>query len=312
MEISQPINFTRQRQILAAGLMVIAATCFSVKAVLIKLAYRYEVDSTSLLALRMAFSTPIFILVAWWNNRRQTRRMNAVKMSRQDLAKVAALGLTGYYLASFLDFYGLRYISAGLERLVLFTYPTLVLLISAAVLKKKVTRIQLISLGITYFGVLLVFADRAHLGNPGQFRTGALLIFGSALAYAIYMVGSGTLLHRIGTLKFTSYAMTAAGAGVLIHHGIFYQWRLFHFVAPVYYLSFAMAIIATVLPTFLVAECIRVIGANNTSIISGIGPITTIIMAWFILGERVGPLQWAGTIFAIAGVLLISLKRQRT
>lgn len=289
--------------------MLIAALCFSIKAILIKLAYRYEVDSASLLALRMVFSTPVFVWVAWWNNRRQNRLRRQVKMSRSDFRKVALLGLTGYYLASFLDFLGLSYIQAGMERLVLFTYPTLVLLISALVLKKRITKVQMLALILTYCGVFLVFADRAHLGDPAQFRIGVSLVFGSALAYAVYMVGSGALLHRVGTLQFTSYAMTAAGVGVLIHHGIFYQWQLFHFPAPVYYLTIVMALFSTVLPTFLVTESIRVIGANNASIISGIGPVMTIIMAWFVLGERVGALQWAGTVVVIAGVVLISLRK---
>lgn len=299
----------RRQQLLAAVLVFIGAICFSAKAVLVKLAYRHEVDSISLLALRMLFSLPFFLLLAWWSTRRSQSRYERPR--GYIWLYIILVGITGYYLASLFDFLGLQYIGASMERLILFVYPTLVVLISAIFFKQAISRDQYVALGLTYVGIALAFSQGLSLQEKTSFLLGGGLIFLSALTFAIYLVGSGRLLPRYGTLRFTSYAMMAASVAVLIHHGVTRQWALFNFARPVYELSFLMAVFATVLPAFLVSEGIRLIGAGNAAIIGSVGPISTIVLAYVFLDERLGIWQWIGAILVITGVLLISLRRQQ-
>lgn len=310
-------SFTfRQSTFFAAILVFVGAVCFSTKAVFVKLAYQYDVDSISLLALRMAFSLPIFLSIAWWSNR-DTQNKD-YKMQSKDWFYTLLLGAMGYYLASLLDFLGLQYVTAGMERLILFTYPTLVVLISVLFLKKKILKIHYIALTLTYIGIGMAFFEYlqsdAHsiFDVNNQFMFGAILIFGAALAYAVYLVGSGNLLPRLGTVRYNSLSMSAAGMAVLIHHAITNQLALFNFVPEVYYYGMAMALVSTVIPSFLIAEGIRIIGATNASIIGSVGPISTIILAYIFLGERLGWWQWGGTLLVIVGVLLISLQKGKS
>ncbi len=306
MNEAKSTAFSTKSTLWAAALVFWGAILFSTKAVFVKLAYRYEVDSTSLLALRMLFSLPFFLLIGWWNQRKNPTR---TALTRRDWGSIALLGFAGYYLASLLDFLGLQYIGAGMERLILFVYPTLVLLISALVYKQPVLPKQFMALVLTYIGITVAFAQGAKRSGEAHFWLGAVLIFGSALAYAIYLIGSGRLLPRLGTLRYTSLAMTFAAISILVHHGILYHWDLLGFAPQVYQLSLVMAILATVLPSFLISEGIRIIGSSNASIIGSVGPISTIILAYVFLNEQFGVYQWVGTLLVIGGVLMISLQK---
>lgn len=303
-----PSSFSQRSRIIASVLVLIAALCFSAKAVLVKLAYRYDIDSISLLTLRMVFSLPFFLGIAIWAKNRALRENRHVELSLRDWSAIFLFGLCGYYLASMFDFMGLWYITAGLERLILFLYPTMVLAINAIFLKKPVTRIQWIALVLTYGGVSLAFLDRSQLNLGHNVPLGSVLIFFSGLTYAIYLVGSGQYIAKVGSLRYTCLAMLAASIGVIVQHGILYQWALFHFPAEVYYLSIVMALLSTVLPTFMMSEAIRVIGSSNVAIIGSVGPVATIVMGYFLLGETFGMWQFLGTILVIIGVLRISLK----
>lgn len=297
----------QQQKLLAALLVFTGAVFFSSKAIMVKLAYRYEVDSVSLLALRMLFSLPLYLGVLAISNRK-LQRQNAI--SKRDWFYILLLGFAGYYLASLFDFIGLQYVSASMERLILFMYPTIVFLISAFVFRKKIIPIQYWALLLTYLGITIAFSENLSVEGGGAFLLGAGFIFLSALTFAIYIAGSGQLLPRIGTLRYTSYAMSVAGFAVLVHHGIVHRWDLFNFAPQVYGYGIAMAIFATVLPSFMVSEGIRIIGANNAAIIGSVGPISTIVLAYIFLDERLGFWQWIGTFFVIGGVLLISLYKK--
>ncbi len=299
---------SQKLRLIASLLVLLSAICFSGKAVLVKLAYRYEMDSVTLLTLRMIFSLPFFLINAWIGKQRHKRGGNYEGLRWRDWLNVIALGLSGYYLASLLDFMGLQYITAGLERLILFLYPTMVLLLSSFFLRKAVTRTQFGALLLTYGGVAMALLDHTQLGVDNVLL-GAVLIFGSGFAYAVYMVGSTKYILRLGPMRYTSTAMIAASMAIILHHGIVYQWQLWHYPAEVYWLVLAMAIFATVLPTLLVSEGIRVIGAGNTAIISSIGPVATIIMGYVFLGESFGGWQVPGTLLVMGGVLWISLKK---
>lgn len=300
---------TNRTQLIASLLVLIGSICFAAKAVIVKLAYRYDIDPTSLLALRMLFSLPFFLVIAW-NARRKAIAAKEPPLSRRDWIKIIILGLLGYYFASLFDFLGLQYISAGLERLILFTYPTLVVIISFLFLGKRVTRIQFTALTLTYLGISVAFADHLLHDFNAHFLLGAGLIFISALVYALYLIGGSDMIPRLGTQRFTSLALIAASIAILLHHGIIYQWQLFHYPMEVYGLAFLMAILSTVLPSFMVAEGLRVIGPSNTSIISSFSPIAIIILGKIFLNENFGWLQWVGTALVISGVLIMTLKKK--
>jgi len=331
-----PTPFSRRQRIAAALLVLFSALCFSAKAVLAKLAYRYEIDSLSLLTLRMVFALPFFIGIGIWTRRRarseavssqpastkkpsqgaaldmtpaQSVITNGSQLTSRDFLHILALGLSGYYASSFLDFWGLTYITAGLERLILFLYPTLVLAMSALFLRQPVTRTQLMALVLTYGGVALAMLDRAQLSSGRNIPLGALLVFLSGVTYAAYLVGSSRYIVRIGSLRYTCAAMSAAALGSIVHHGIVYRWALFHYPWPVYTLSLIMALFSTVLPTFMVSEAIRIIGAGNAAIIASIGPVATLALGYLFLGEVAGPWQLVGTILVIIGVMRTSLKQ---
>lgn len=296
--------------LIASITVLLGAIFFSTKAVFVKLAYQYEIDSVSLLTLRMAFSFPFFLLIGFWSSRKNKGK--AYVMTLKDWLLTVLFGVLGYYVASLLDFLGLQYISASFERIILYLYPTLVLLMSFLIFKEKIKPIHLLALLLTYVGVGIAFYENLQLKLGNDVIKGSLLVFSAAIAYAIYLVGSGQLLPKIGTIRYNSISMSAACIGIFLHNGIVQGLDLFNFVAPIYYYGIALAMIGTVIPSFLMAEGIRVIGSSNASIIGSIGPISTIVLAYLLLGERLGWLQWIGTLFVISGVLVITLQKHKT
>ena len=282
------------------------AICFSTKAIFVKLAYREtQVDAVSLLALRMIFSLPFFLVSAWWSS---AKSENVPFTWKQWLA-VAGIGCLGYYISSLLDFLGLQYVTAGIERLILFVYPTLVLLMSAFILKVKIKPIQWLALVITYAGLMLAFWGEVRFDNQSQtFYLGVILIFVCAVTYAMYIVGSGQLIPAIGAAKFNSYAMSFAALAVVLHFLFVNDNSLFNLDKQVYLYSFLMAIIGTVIPSYLVAIGIKRVGSGNAAIIGSVGPVSTIVQASFFLQEPIHLLQLVGTAFILGGVLMISKK----
>lgn len=222
------------------------------------------------------------------------------------------LGLFGYYLSSFLDFEGLQFISAGLERLILFLYPSFVLVINAFLFKQKVTTIQKLALLLTYAGIGIAYFGemKVDFSNP-DFLLGSILIFLCAITYAIYIVGSGKLIPQIGATRFTTYAMLAATGGIFIHFIIRNNWNVFYSSnSTVWLYGLLIAVVATVIPSFLISVAMKKIGSNNLAIISSIGPVSTIVQAHFILDEQMFAAQIVGTILVITGVLLIGWKKK--
>ena len=290
-----------------AGIMfaLVAAIGFSAKAILVKLAYIDAVDAITLLALRMAFSLPIFLIVA----ARANRNKHSQALTSRDKFAVIVLGLIGYYLASYLDFLGLQYISAGLERLILFLYPTMVVLISALVFKHRIGRTVWFALLVSYAGIALVYLhDMTVLQHDAL--SGSILVFASALAYAVYLVGAGHTIARIGATRFTAYVMTVACIACLLQFAVTHSFSALNLPYRVYELSIAMAVFSTVLPAFLLAAAMRRIGSMHTSMIGSIGPVSTIFLAYEFLGERLSLEQITGSILVLAGVLMISLKKR--
>ncbi len=303
MDQPSPVKY----RVIGSLLMLLGSILYSSKAILVKLAYRHEIDSLSLLALRMLFALPFYIVILLWVNRKSDQSL----LSRQDWIKIMGIGLTGYYLASMFDFAGLQYISAGLERLILFMYPTLVVLILTFGYRKKIAGTTVLALLLTYSGILLAFVTDTSTLSKEHLNMGAGLVFLAAVSFALYIIWSAGLVQRVGTLRFTAIGMLAAGAAVLIHHAIVLQWNLWSYPKEVYSLSLLMAIFATVIPSFLVMEAIRRIGPSRGAIIGSVGPISTIVMAYYFLDEAFGGWQLVGTGLVILGVLLISLSKKK-
>ena len=285
---------------------MIAAVGFSAKAILIKLAYLDHVDAITLLALRMVFSVPFFVAVAIWVNRRQS-----VPLKRQDWIAVVALGLLGYYLSSFLDFLGLQYISAGLERLILFLYPTMTVILSALIYKRAIGRKVIAAMVLSYAGILLVFLHDVGISQGKGVLLGAALVFASTLSYSSYLVGAGHAIARIGATRFTAYAMVVASVASLLQFAVTHPLSALDLPLRVYELSIAMAIFSTVLPVFLLSYAIRRIGSGNSSLIGSVGPVATIILAYVFLDERVSLLQIAGSSLVLAGVIVVSMNSRK-
>jgi drug/metabolite transporter (DMT)-like permease len=252
------------------------------------------------LALRMAFSLPFFLIVAAMENRNARRP----PLTTKDKLAVIGLGLTGYYLASYLDFLGLQYISAGLERLILFLYPTMVVLISALVFKHRMGRSVWFALLVSYAGIALVFLHDMHILQHNA-------ALGSLLAYAVYLAGAGHFIARIGATRFTAYVMTVACVACLVQFAVTHAVTDLNLPSRVYELSMAMAVFSTVLPAFLLAAAMRRIGSMHTSMIGSVGPVSTIYLAYVFLGERLSLIQISGSMLVLAGVLMISLQKQK-
>lgn len=283
--------------------VLIGAIGFSGKPVLVKAAYQYGVDTTTLLALRMLFSAPWFLAMAWWAGRPTTT------ITRRDIAGIIALGFIGYYLASFLDLAGLQYISAAFGRLILYLYPTLVLLMSAVFLKQPLRAAQLLSLALSYAGIALVFSAEAKLGDDLTLTAlGAALVFASAIAYATYLVAGSRLVHRFGSMRFTAYASLLATGFVMAHFFALRPVQALVVDSEVYGLVAILAVFSTVLPLWLMSEGLKRIGANQVSLIGCIGPLATMAFAWAFLGEVITLTQLAGAGLVLGGVLIITLK----
>jgi drug/metabolite transporter (DMT)-like permease len=280
--------------------------CFSLRALFIKLAYGYVVDPITLLALRMAFSLPFFLAAVAWVGRDSTR----TPIGRRDAWAIVLLGFVGYYFASFADFLGLQYISAGLGRLILFVYPTLVVLLSMAFLNKRPTAREVVALGITYSGIALVMANAAQGANK-DLVLGAALCFASAAGYAVYLVASSQVVQRVGSMRFTAYAMSVASGFCILQFLLLRPLSALSMPGQVYGLAIAMALLSTVLPIFITTEALKRIGANQVALFGALGPVTTLFFGWAGLDEVMTPVQLAGAALVLAGVVLVTLKAAR-
>jgi drug/metabolite transporter (DMT)-like permease len=280
-------------------LATLGAICFSGKAIIVKLAYRYGVDAVTLIMYRMLFALPIFALMAWWASRGQAA------LSRKDWLGVLGLGFTGYYLASFLDFAGLAYITASLERLILYLNPTLVLLLGLVLYRRRITATQLIGMAISYSGVVLVFGHEITLLGP-EAAWGALLVFLSAVSYAIYLVYSGELVKRLGAMRLVGLASTVACLCCLLQFVLLRPLSAAAVAPEVIWLSLLNATLCTVAPVLLVMMAIERIGASLASQAGMVGPMSTILMGVVILGEPFTAWVAAGTVLVIAGIFVFT------
>jgi drug/metabolite transporter (DMT)-like permease len=284
-------------------LAMAGAVAFSGKAIIVKLAYRHGVDAVTLIMLRMLFALPFFVALAWWAGRGRPA------LTGRDWRVVTLLGFSGYYLASFLDFWGLQYVSASLERLILYLGPTLVLLLGRVLFGRRVASGQLLALAISYAGVLLVFGHELQLAG-GHTALGAALVFASTLSYALYLVYSGEEVRRLGALRLTGLATTVACVLCIVQFVLLRSWHsAFDVAAPVIWLSLLNATACTFAPVLMVMMAIERIGAAMASQAGMIGPVSTIALSVAILGEPFNLWIAAGTLLVLGGIALLTRLR---
>lgn len=303
MSSVQTATGPRAHRHLGPGLALasVGAIAFSGKAIIVKLAYRYGVDAITLIMLRMLFALPLFALMAWWAGRGKPA------LTRRDWMGVIGLGFSGYYLASFLDFAGLAYITASLERLILYLNPTLVLLFGWIAYRRRITRWQMAGMAISYAGVLLVFGHEMSLGQSSAAAWGTLLVFLSAVSYAIYLVASGEFVKRLGSLRLVGLATGVACVLCILQFAVLRPLDTVLRLAPeVIWLSVLNAIVCTALPVLAVMMAIERIGPAMAAQTGMIGPMSTVVMGALILGEPFTAWIAAGTALVIAGIFVFT------
>lgn len=284
---------------------ILGIVLFSSKAVMVKLAYQYQVDALTLLLLRMLFSFPFYLTIAIIYSKKQSK----TALVKIDYYWVVFFGVVGYYLSSYFDFVGLQYIKASLERIILFLYPTIIIIFNKLFLKKPITFTQALAIFLTYIGIIITFWGEVAISGNDTYLGGFFILL-CAITYAAYLVGSGWLIPKFGVVKFTAYVMLVSCFCVFIHFGLFSKVNLFNLQIEVYLLGFLIAIFATVIPSFLVSEAINRINSSNFAVIAGFGPISTIILAGIFLNEMLTLWQLFGALVVIFGILLVSIKKQ--
>jgi drug/metabolite transporter (DMT)-like permease len=283
-------------------LALLAAAGFSGKAIFVKLSYgAAPVDAVTLLALRLLYSLPVFLWVAF-----DTQR-NGPPLTRRDWLMLGALGLLGYYGASIFDFLGLQYITAGLERLILFTYPTLTVLIGVVFMGKSFSRREMGALLLSYAGIGLAFVHDLRLaGEPATVILGGALVFGSSLCYAFYLAGSAPAIARLGAMRFSALATIVSTGATVLHQALAQPLEAYLQPLPVHAYALGMALISTVMPVFAQSAAIARIGSSRSVLVGTVGPMLTIFLGWIVLDEALSLPQLLGAALVLAGVLLVT------
>ena len=282
---------------------------YSTKAVFVKLAYRYGIDVVPLLVLRMGISMPFYWLIGFLDFRKNSTQYQP---TLSENGYIVFLGFIGYYLSSWFDFEGLKYIGAGLERLILFIYPTIIVFLSRWYLKTPITKNQILSIVITYVGMVVVFWRGLTTSSGNEtMLIGGMLILACAFTYAIYLVGSNKILLKLGSVNFTARVMTASFVVVLIHYVVQYGFVWQTYPTELYWICFLMAVFSTIIPSFLIADAIKKMDANVVGVIGSLGPVSTITMSIFFLGELLYPEQFVGGLIIVCGVVYMGIMKGR-
>ena len=295
---------SRRDALLTFGVVAGCAILFSSKGIFIKSAYTHGADSVTVLMLRMIMALPFFIMAGIWSAKTANHSMTA-----RDWRAVLALGFVGYYLSSIMNFAGLQYISAGLERMVLYTYPSLVIIGGALFYKRRVSGTTILSIIVAYLGILIAYwGEGTQSGSATQTSIGVALIFGSALTYSVFVLTSGDVIKRVGATRFTAYSMGTSCVLAITHYTLAHSISdIVTISSPVVFYGAVLALFGTVLPSFLFSTGIKRAGPERFAIIATIGPVMTLILAWAILGEKINASQALGFTLTLGGGLLVSL-----
>lgn len=293
-------------------LAVLSAFGFSFKAILVKLAYGVPqvvpVDAVTLLTLRMLFALPFFLWFSW------SSRKTGGTFTTRDRTVILALGVIGYYAASIFDFLGLCYISAGLERIILFTYPILTLFFEIVFFKKTIHNYERAAVLICFVGIAFAFThDLGVTDQQAHIWLGSGLVMLSAICYAVYLSGGGYLIARYGSVRFASLVLIVSSLATVTHFIAVHP--LSDLVQPweIYLLALAMSLFSTVIPVFALAAAIRRVGSAPAALIGSIGPVLTIGFGWLLLGEAISIMQLGGAALVVGGILIVGGgRKQRT
>lgn len=290
---------------------VLAAFLFSTKSILIKQAYAQSplVDGTVLMALRMASALPFFLVLCWLN------RHHNKNIALTDWALLLLAGLIGYYFSSWLDFVGLMYISASLERIILFLYPTLTVIASSFIFRQRLGIKSIFAIALSYGGtVIVMLQEQSTVPHEGNFWLGTSLVFASAVSFAIYLLLTPRLIQKFGSWNFTGLALSVACIGTLLHFFIETPQPLkllSQLPTETIWYGIALGFLVTVLPTILMAQSIARLGASQAAMIASVGPVLTLILATLFLGEYLNMIQWFGCFLNITGVLIITFAKKK-
>lgn len=287
--------------------VAVASVLFSAKAVLIKLCYRFGVEPTVLMALRMLFSLPFFIVMAWGPWAGAKEKVQAIGSS--DLLGIAGLGILGYWLASYFDLTGLQFVSAAMERMILYVYPTLVVLFSAWIFRRPVGRAFILPLLLSYAGIAASFGGEAMVAQGSRLQMGTFLILLSAVCYALFLILQGRMVGRIGPRRLTAFSMLFSTFCILVQFAVTHPLESLRQPRPVLLLSLLLAVFCTVIPAYLLGYGVRKVGAGRAAVISSVGPVSTFLLAAWLLGETAGPLQALGLALVLAGGLMLALRK---
>jgi drug/metabolite transporter (DMT)-like permease len=283
-------------------LAVTGAVLFSSKSIFIKVGYGLDATPMTLLALRGGVAVPIFAVMAWY----EERRLNRYRLKRNDIGAIIGLGFLGYYLSSVLNFYGLMFISASLERVILYMYPTLVLVLGAILFKRRIQPVQWLALVLTYTGILMALGVDIVTRNSADIIWGASFVVLSTVSYAVYVLLSGRIIPRVGPVRFTAWVMLVSYAFVGIHYVVLNGVVLTLPTFPIIGVGLALGIICTVIPTLCLSIAIHWVGSENTALVGAVGPVSTVILALFFLGETPHIVQWGGMGMVVFGVWVLN------
>jgi drug/metabolite transporter (DMT)-like permease len=288
-----------------SGLLLAAAgaIAFSGKAIIVKLSYLHGVDAVTVIMYRMLFAFPFFIAMGLWAERQAIARENP--LTRRDVFDIVGLGFVGYYLSSYLDFLGLQYITASLERLILYLNPTLVVLLGWALYKKPIHPLRMLAMTVSYSGVMLVFSHELSFAGA-DVALGATLVFASAVSYAMYLIYSGQLVQRIGALRLVGWATSVACVCCIAQFLILRPLSAAEVPVEVLWLGVLNAVACTVAPVLMVMMAIERIGAALTAQTGMIGPMSTITLGVLLLGEPLNAWIGMGTLLVVGGVFIVS------
>jgi len=274
---------------------------FAAKAIVVKFSYQYGATADVVLTLRMVFSLPIFWLAVWWNQRITSPQ----PLIRKDVIKVCAIGLLGYFLSSYLDFLGLHYISAGLERVILYLTPAIVLVLSKFFLKKEIDRRQYWAMVVAYLGIMMVFMHDIELNDHSAVVLGSVLVFLAAVVYSVYLIFAGELVGRVGSIRLVALASASATVATCIQSLVLGVDQLFVQQPEVYYFAFINALFCTFMPMLFIMMAVNRIGSSLTAQAGTIGPVGTAFLGWYFLGEPVSALQLAGIVVVLIAIAIL-------
>ena len=279
----------------------LGAILFAAKAIVVKFSYQYGATADVVLTLRMVFSLPIFWLAVWWNQRITSPQ----PLIRKDVIKVCAIGLLGYFLSSYLDFLGLHYISAGLERVILYLTPAIVLVLSKFFLKKEIDRRQYWAIVVAYLGIMMVFMHDIELNDHSAVVLGSVLVFLAAVVYSVYLIFAGELVGRVGSIRLVALASASATVATCIQSLVLGVDQLFVQQPEVYYFAFINALFCTFMPMLFIMMAVNRIGSSLTAQAGTIGPVGTAFLGWYFLGEPVSALQLAGIVVVLIAIAIL-------